>query len=274
MKVQCLAENTAISEQYNFEHGLSLYIETTHHKLLFDMGASELFAENAAKMGVDLTAVDTVILSHGHYDHGGGLKKFLELNDKAKVYIHKKAFEAHYANRENEAIGYIGLDKGLMTHDQIVFTEDQYTVDEELKIFSNVSGHEFWPSGNHDLFKLENGKCVEDDFAHEQNLVISEGGMTTLVAGCAHHGILNILNEMSVTGIGRPDNVIGGFHLYSRSTQKSEPTENVNILGQRLKNTSAKYFTCHCTGQQAFLELKKIMGVQIEYLSTGQTLVL
>lgn len=71
MIIKTLAENTSNDAQFETEHGLSLYIETSKHKLLFDLGASDLFAKNAVKMGVDLSAVDTVIISHGHADHGG-----------------------------------------------------------------------------------------------------------------------------------------------------------------------------------------------------------
>ena len=99
MIVKVLAENTTSSEALGSEHGLSLYIETETHKILFDTGASGLFAENAEKMGVDLTRVDLAVISHGHYDHGGGLKTFLGINNRAKIYLHHMAFEPHYANR-------------------------------------------------------------------------------------------------------------------------------------------------------------------------------
>ena len=80
MKVQVLLENTSLSEALKAEHGLSLYIETGKHKILFDMGQTDAFADNAEKMGIDLSQVDFAILSHGHYDHGGGLKYFMEIH--------------------------------------------------------------------------------------------------------------------------------------------------------------------------------------------------
>ena len=76
MKIVTLMEDTPGKQQCYFEHGLSLYIETRKHRLLFDTGASQKTIENAVKMGIDLTKIDTVIISHGHYDHAGGLLDF------------------------------------------------------------------------------------------------------------------------------------------------------------------------------------------------------
>ena len=87
MKLTVLMENTTCREDLVCEHGLSLYIEANGQRILFDAGQTGAFADNAEKMGVDLTKIDLCILSHGHYDHGGGLKRFLEINDHAKVYI-------------------------------------------------------------------------------------------------------------------------------------------------------------------------------------------
>ena len=119
MKIITLLENTACSAQLVCEHGLSLYIETGNRKILFDAGQSDAFANNAERLGVYLKAVDLVILSHGHYDHGGGLGRCLEINDYAPVYLSKHAFEPHYNGREK----YIGLDPALQKNNRLIFTD-------------------------------------------------------------------------------------------------------------------------------------------------------
>jgi 7,8-dihydropterin-6-yl-methyl-4-(beta-D-ribofuranosyl)aminobenzene 5'-phosphate synthase len=92
MKITALIENTTADKKLKANHGLCLYIETDKHKLLFDMGANDLFLRNAEQLGIDIKAVDTAVISHGHFDHGGGLQQFLQNNDKAKVYINQNAF--------------------------------------------------------------------------------------------------------------------------------------------------------------------------------------
>ena len=87
MKIWTLMENSACQGDLAAEHGLSLYVETNGKKILFDAGQSAAFADNAEKLGVDLAQVDLVVLSHGHYDHSGGLRRFLEINDHAEIYV-------------------------------------------------------------------------------------------------------------------------------------------------------------------------------------------
>lgn len=97
IKLTALVENTTSSPLYDCKHGLCIYIETAKHKILFDVGPNDLFVKNAEKMGIDLKAVDTVVISHGHYDHGGGLAKLLEINKTAKVYVRENGFVPYFS---------------------------------------------------------------------------------------------------------------------------------------------------------------------------------
>ena len=139
MKITVLTENTCPSGKYGSEHGLSLYIETQNKKILFDMGQTDIFAQNAKQLSVDLSLVDIAILSHGHYDHGGGLKAFCQLNDTAKICLRKGSFGDYVALEEDGSLRYIGLDPTLQAYaDRLVFTEERAQLDEELLIFSDV----------------------------------------------------------------------------------------------------------------------------------------
>ena len=272
MIVKVLSENTTSSEKLGSEHGLSLYIETEAHTILFDTGASCLFAENAEKMGVDLTRVDLAVISHGHYDHGGGLKTFLGINNRAKIYLHQKAFEPHYANRPGGIKAYIGLDESLLSNERFVFCGDRFVIDHELELFSGVDSKRLVPSGNTDLFVKDGDAFVQDDFAHEQNLIISENGKTLLVAGCAHNGIINIIDQFNAEKGCLPDYVIGGFHLYNHGIKHNEAPNVVDEIGNILLETHSQYYTCHCTGIESYNRLKTVMGENIDYISTGEQL--
>lgn len=271
MILKTLVENTAISQEFNSEHGLSLYMETKKHKILFDFGKSDLFIENAKKMNVDLTEVDLAVVSHGHYDHSGGLKSFLQVNDKARIYLNRKAFNKYYANRAGGKKEYIGLDQGLEGNDRLIYVDDDLVIDEEIQLFSNVTGRKMYPSGNKDLFEKVNGQYILDDFVHEQNMIITEDDHRILIAGCAHNGIVNIIEHINENNI-YPSHVIGGFHLYNPSEDKNEEPEKVMEIAQFLKNTDAMYYTCHCTGIASYNRLKDSLGKKIDYLSTGSLL--
>lgn len=273
MIIKVLVENTSSSDEFGFEHGLSLFIETENHNLLFDTGGSALFYDNAVKMGIDLTKVDMVVISHGHYDHGGGLETFLKINDNAKIYLHRKAFEKHIGNRADGRKEYIGLDERLLPNDRFVFCDD-LKIDKELELFSRVKQERFVPSGNADLLVKLGEEHFLDDFSHEQNLIINENGKTLLISGCAHNGIVNILGKYQELKGGTPDYVIGGFHLTNPGKNEDEKPSVVTEIGEILLNTKTQYFTCHCTGMTSYKHLKAVLGDKIDYLSVGQGLVL
>lgn len=270
--IRTLAENTTLDSSLGCQHGLSLLVETDGRSILFDMGADGLFAENASKMGVDLAAVDAAFVSHGHSDHGGGLKVFLQMNDRAKVYINGRAFEPHFARRGGGTKAFIGLDSSLLEEGRVITVQGSVRIDDSIEIMAESGGCSFRPSGNCDLLMERGGQLVEDDFGHEQNLVVKEGGKSVLLAGCAHNGIVNIMEKFRRTYGRFPDYVIGGFHMYNKTAGISEDPGFVEAVASYLLDTKAAFFTCHCTGLEAYDLLKVIMGDRIGYLATGSTL--
>ena len=273
MLIKTLVENTSISKDFGSEHGLSLYIETKKHKILFDVGASELFLQNAKKLDVNIADVDFLVISHGHYDHGGGLKTFLKENTKAEVFMNRLAFEKYYAIRPSNKIDYIGLDENLKHYKQIVPTSDRFFINNGIQVFSNIILREPLPKSNSGLLKEHKGQRIDDNFAHEQNLVIEEDGKTLLITGCAHNGIINILEHFHMLKGRMPDYVIGGFHLSSRSGG-NEDSDTIDRIGKHLMGTKAKFYTCHCTGIEAYKRLKSVMGNSIDYLSAGSEIII
>lgn len=272
MIIKCLTENTKSNDNYKTEHGLSLYIESESGNILFDTGQSGLFSENAKKMDVSIEKTEMAIISHGHYDHGGGLKTFFSINSKASVYIHKNAFGDYYSNREDDEKAYIGLDKNMENNPQFVFIEDTSHIKEGLIIFAGADEKYLFPRGNDDLYIMKDNEFENDAFSHEISLIIIENEKAILIAGCAHNGIVNIINKAKSI-IGRElDLVIGGFHLHSRANNKSESKERLKLLSEALSKNNTMYFTCHCTGEEAYKELKNSMGNKIAYIRTGEML--
>jgi 7,8-dihydropterin-6-yl-methyl-4-(beta-D-ribofuranosyl)aminobenzene 5'-phosphate synthase len=270
MKITVLVENTTRNPVYIPEHGLSLHIETKKHKVLFDTGASSCFLQNAEKLGVNLKEVDIMILSHGHYDHGGGLKAFLELNTSAKIYINQLAFGAFFSQTENSDFHYIGLDLTTKDSDQIVFTAEDITIDNELELFMKIQPNKYFPSMNNRLFRKDNNQCILDTFDHEQSLVIHDGDKHLLIAGCAHTGIVNIVEQINQRSQYKITHIVSGFHMYNRKENKSEDPNMIAQVGEFLKEQQIEAYTGHCTGEVAYEQLSKILGMQLNKLYTGQ----
>jgi 7,8-dihydropterin-6-yl-methyl-4-(beta-D-ribofuranosyl)aminobenzene 5'-phosphate synthase len=272
MVVKVLVENTAISDDFQTEHGLSLYIETGARRLLFDMGAGGLFLKNAKKLDVDIADIDFAVISHGHADHGGGLEVFLQENAEAPVFAHQKAFGKYYARRQDGRLNFIGLDERLMQDERVVLTGERFDIAEGIEVFSNVGRDGLFPSGNRVLLMEQDGRMTEDSFEHEQNLIVREGGKTMLFAGCAHNGITGIVRRFIEMEQRAPDYVLGGFHLYSSSAEQNESPATIAQIGEYLRRTGSVYFTGHCTGLEPYRRLKDIMGDRLEYLATGRTI--
>lgn len=268
VKIVVLLENTTESRSLQCRHGLSLYAETQTHKILFDMGPNALFLKNAEALGVDIAAVDLAVISHGHVDHCGGLQYFLEKNKTAKVFLRPQAMEAHYV----KVLGipfYAGIDRALLSKDRFVFTDDIHAVDDEILLFSNVTGQFPLPESDGNLFTKRDGRMIPDDFCHEQNLMITSGAQRILLCGCAHAGIVNIVRRAKAIAGDDPAAVIGGMHLYEPVQRRYESDEYTGRVAAALAESKSAYYTCHCTGIKAHEKMKPSLRARLTYLHTG-----
>ncbi len=258
MKITCLLENTAAAPAVAAEHGLSLHIEVGNRRILFDMGQTDLFARNAEVLGVDLTRVDTAILSHGHYDHGGGLSAFLEINKTAPVYLTDAAFLPHYNGTQK----YIGLDTALAAHPRLRRVSGDVDLGNGLTLLTRGKRPRNHSLGSFGLTERVGDTFIPDDFRHEQYLLIRENGKSVLLSGCSHTGILDIVEWFA------PDVLVGGFHV-----SKMALGEELTALGEALAAHGTDYYTCHCTGEAQFAFLRERMP-RLRYLAGGQTICL
>lgn len=271
MRIQVLLENTTDSPEIKTEHGLSLYIETGTLRILFDMGVSQAFADNAKTMGIDLSEVDFAVISHGHGDHGGGLSTFLNHNETAPVYIQKTAFcPLYHCRADQDTLDVVGLNAELGKHPQVQHIEGDYEINESIHIITGIPHHDPLPRANEGLLMGKEGVLLPDDFIHEQNLLIKEGERSVLLTGCSHNGIVNIVKYFHTQHGTYPDVVVGGFHLILSGDFDAEAKAETEGVGDFLRETSSQYYTGHCTGQAPFQALKHILKDQIHYFRAGQ----
>lgn len=291
MIIKTLMENTTKDCKLSSEHGLSLYIEACGHKILFDAGQTDAFAKNAEVMGVELADVDIAILSHGHYDHSGGLVRFLELNQKAKLYINEHAFNKFYSMKTKapaevsspEAVAYIsevsspdgvdytpvlkeiGIAPTFKEQERVVITSDSTMLGEGIQLLTCNSKERQYTSNSDNLFVETEDKVEADTFLHEQYLLITEQDKRVLISGCSHKGIQNIVSWF------QPDVLVGGFH-FKGITMDAEGKAKLEEHATMLQKYDAKYYTCHCTGVEQYEYMKKQMGTQVEYLAAGDVI--
>lgn len=271
MNIFCLIEDTQIDHRFGAEHGVSFYIETKKHKVLFDVGQSSLFISNAIHANIDLSLVDILVISHGHYDHGGGLKDFLRINKHAKIYVQESIFNAYYSMRKLDEYTYIGLDPELFDEKRFIKLKGDFKIDDQLMIVADIKGKTFFPNSNHTMFKKDKDKYVLDNFTHEQNLIVIDDQKIALFAGCGHKGILNIIDQaQNHLTPKRISHVFGGFHLKSRFEAYQESSEHINQIAMIMKKKHIDmYYTGHCTGRKAYEQMKKILDSRLAYFHPG-----
>lgn len=256
-------------------HGLSLYIKHSGKNILFDSGPSDILIKNSLKMNLDLSEIDYLIISHGHFDHGGGIIPFLEINKKAKVYIQKYCNRDFYFNNTtNCEKEYIGLNPDIFNKysDRIIYTENEtFKIDENIFLLPNIKVSEKITKNNEAMLVNTYKNLQQDNFEHEQAMVIKNKTKYYIFSGCSHKGIINIVNSIKEEfNIDKIDFLIGGLHLVEDPILKTpisitELDKVTNYLQSNINTT----FTCHCTGDPAYDYLKKTLQHRIHYLRTG-----
>lgn len=268
MKVVTLLENTACRDDVACAHGLSLYIETEQDKILFDMGPDGSFLENAKALDVDLSEVNIAFISHGHSDHAGGLEAFCKVNRSADVLVHPAAGGEFYALNGDEST-YIGIKEQLDKASGRTVSSTGALPMGQMLLFSGVPVDEKAMESSAMLHEKKGDDFVRDDFRHEQNLLVTENGKSVLFAGCAHHGIVSILETAEQITGHRPDVVFGGFHLFRLAEGDPAGDALIEETGRKLLEGNTVYYTGHCTGEYAYNKLKAILGDRLQPMTGG-----
>ena len=278
MKVTVLVENTRLEDRSDLqaEHGLSLHIECQGQQILFDTGASDAFHRNAERLGVDLAAVDLAVISHHHYDHGGGLAQFLETNSRAKVYLRSHdATDSYFRAFGGLLKRPVGLDRTLFETyaGRFEFMDQPTEIAPDTFILTAIGQPYPEPKGNRYLFVEKEGVRSLDSFDHELVMVLRQEDGLVVFTGCSHRGILNMVDAVTKQFEGIPIKaVFGGFHLVSipiLNLMAGSKAEVEEIGREMLRSPIAKTYTGHCTGAKAYSVLKGVMGDRLAYVPTG-----
>jgi 7,8-dihydropterin-6-yl-methyl-4-(beta-D-ribofuranosyl)aminobenzene 5'-phosphate synthase len=262
MKIITLIENVVNTGALVAEHGLSVYLETENRKILFDTGQTGSFIQNADELGVTIKDIDCLVLSHGHYDHTGGLIPFVEANDKAVIYAKKGIFGPRY-HGDNKNVGTEDneerLSGRLIYIDQVTDLGDGVFIMPHIPIVHQIDTH------CNGFTKMQNGVQVPDDFEDELYLAVEHKNKISLITACSHRGITNIC-EAAIHHFNQKINLIlGGFHL------KECTTEQYIHISHYLRMLQPKFLgLCHCTGIEKYANLHEECDSHIFYNHTGK----
>lgn len=270
MQVSILIENT-VGRPLDVlgEHGLGLWVRTPEHQFLYDTGQSGALVHNAAVLGVLLREAEAVVLSHGHYDHTGGLRAALKAIGRAvPVLAHPDLFSDH---RVSEPDRFVGIPFSR-TELEACGAEFRWTA-EPLEIFPGVWASGTVPKtnaferGDARMYVLEEDRRVPDPLRDDLSLYLDTPGGLVILTGCAHAGVVNITEHArSVTGRERIRAVIGGTHLTPVDADQLEKTI-AYLKGLDLELLAA----CHCTGLPVAARLAAEFGRRFSFGSTGLT---
>lgn len=276
MKIVTLIENQTENELM-CEHGLSFYIEYNGKKYLLDAGQSPLFAENAQRLGIDLSEVDMAVLSHAHYDHANGFAEFAQRNNHAQIYMQSAAKNGCFSEKA-AGLTDIGISMKVRKalEGRVCYADGDAKIDEGVYLVAHHSEGLSERGKQMHMFTEVQGDKKYDDFAHEQSLVFELPEGIVVLNSCCHGGVDLILEEAKEWFGDKPIlAMLGGFHLMGSDGPDSmrESEEQVRLLGQKLCSLQVgRLYTGHCTGTKAFPILKEVLGDRLQLLVTGKVI--
>lgn len=272
MRITTLSENTAGKRPKGLlaEYGLSILVETDELKILFDTGQRISAAHNAALLGVDLSDLDVIVLSHGHYDHTGGLRSVLEVTGEIEVIAHPDIFQKKYA-KHGKSTAYIGVpyikeeldDAGATFR----FSEEPTNIG-DITITGKVERKTDFEKIDRDLYVEEGDELKEDELLDDQALVLQTDRGLFVILGCAHRGIINTIEyAKKILGEDRIYGVIGGTDLVA--ADKLQMVETFKALkAYQIQGIGVS----HCTGPEASARLADEFGDRFFYNNAGSVI--
>jgi len=272
LKVHILTDNQAGKRGMLAEHGLSLWIEKDDKRILFDTGQSSVFCDNAKIMGTDLTKTDFIVLSHGHYDHCGGLEYFPAKEKIPNVYAHPDIFLKRFAINDNVTSRQIGVPWDMKNLDwlkgKVVYTRQPLLIESGIMISGEIPNTNTFEEVPSSFFLEKDGKMLHDMFLDEQMLIIEEKNGIAVFLGCSHPGVVNCLKYAQKL-FPKQDILllVAGMHLANVSPIRLQITIQ-NILDMGIQ----KVVPLHCTGFAAMCEMKRFLGDRCLICSTGDTI--
>ncbi len=274
LNITILTENLVKKRGLLAEHGLSFWIENGSERVLFDTGQTDVFRRNAHQLGVDLATAQAIVLSHGHYDHTGGLPYFPFEEARPRIFIHPDAFLPKYgkASRLDEPHHPIGIPFTRQSlpqmENRLMLNTSTMQVSENMTVCTDIPRTVDFEQVSSDLMVEKNELLVQDNMHDEQLLVISRPQGLVVVVGCSHPGIVNALKYVQLFYPDQPiHTVIGGMHL-----EKVDP-ERLQLTFDAFRKMDIRQLVpLHCTGQNVIWRLKREFGERVLIRCTGETI--